>query len=53
MTGVSPVVGEESDRHLDLILFFGWITRYGRRGMATHISERVDGFMVKVVLCKY
>ena len=50
MMEVSAVVGGESERHLDPILFFGRMARCGRRGMETLSSERVDGSVVKVTL---
>ena len=53
MTGVLAVLGGESERHLDPILFFGRIARCGRRGIETLSSERVDGSVVKVTLYSY
>ena len=48
MTGVKmAVVGGDSDRESDRILLF---IRFGRRGMETLTSERVDGYVVKVTL---
>ena len=47
MTGVLAVVGGDSDRQWDPILLF---IRFGRRGVETLNSERVDGSVVKVRL---
>ena len=50
MAEVATVAGGECDRLLDRNLFFGMMTRCGRRGMETLSSERVDESVPKVTL---